>query len=197
MSRSVELLIKPTIFDKEKPLIIKPEFIEFDNKNLSKFEINELRYGVKAIQGYRFRIGRIYCIDIKNFTGTIIKIRLKSIYRINKKKLGQKYKMILDALFENFFNDISTGFMKNFKDGIEFDLSGIKFTKEGILIDKKSDIILWRDLGTKNYSTYYSLFSKSNPNRYKALNYLTDWNTSVLYSVSRTILKQKHLIQNN
>jgi hypothetical protein len=193
MSKSIELLVRPTIFDKEKTLIITPEFIEFDNTNLSKFEISELRYGVKAIKGYRFRIGRIYCIDVKNFTGTIVKIRLKSIYRINKKKLGQKYKIIVEALFENFFNDMSNSFIKNFYDGIEFDLAGIKFKKEGILIDKKSEIISWEDLGTKNYSTYYFMFSKSNPNKYKAVNYLTDWNTSVLYSVSRTILKAKEV----
>lgn len=191
MTKPVELLLKATFFDNGKTITITPEFIEFDNKNLSKFEINELRYGIKSIKGYRFRIGRIYCIDIKSFNETIIKIRLKSIYRINKKKLGKKYQIILNTLFQFFFNDISKSFIKNFNDGIEFDLAGITFKKEGILIDKKSEIIKWEDVGTKNYSTYYSLFSKLNPNKYKALNYLTDWNTSVLYSVSRTILKQK------
>jgi hypothetical protein len=190
----VRLILKPTIFDSEKNIVITPEAIEFDNTSLSKFEISELRYGVKAIRGYRFRIGRIYCVDIKSFTGVIIKIRLKSIYRIRKNQLGQKYKAILEAVFDNFINDISQSFIQKFKKGIDFNLLGVTFMQEGILLDKKYKIITWQDLGTKNYLSYYSLFSKEDSNKYKAFYYLSDWNTIVLYSVSRHILKEKKLL---
>lgn len=194
MAQSLQLTLKTTIFDKEKVLIINPDFIEFDSSSLSKFEIDELRYGVKAIKGYRFRIGRIYCIDIKSFSGNIIKIRLKSLYRIRRKKLGNKYKMILGALFENYINDISRRFIEKFNNGSDFNILGVTFTQEGLLLDKKPEIIPWSAIGTKNYRTYYSLFSNTDSKKYRIFQYLTDWNTIVLYTVSRSILKAKKLL---
>ena len=61
----------------------------------------------------------------------------------------------------------------------------------GIILDKKAQNIPWNDLRTKKNSRYYTIFSKENPDNYKAFYYLDDWNTAVLYSVSRYILKAK------
>lgn len=81
-----------------------------------------------------------------------------------------------------------------FNDITDFSILGVIFSQSGIQLDKKSDIISWIDLGTKNYNTYYSLFSKSDSKKYKLFYYLSDWNTVVLYSVSRSILKAKKLL---
>jgi hypothetical protein len=182
------------MFDNEKLLMIEPGFIEFDNNRWSKQEIAELCYGVKGIRGYSFVIGRIYCIDIKNTSGNIIKIRLKSLYRVRRKQLGEKYRLILSTLFENFINDISLSFIEKFKNKVEFTILGVTFTQEGIIFGNLSETISWFDLGTRNYRTYYSLFSNQDPRKYKTFQYLTDWNTVVLYSVSRSILKLKGLL---
>ena len=194
MIQPLKLFLKSTIFDKEKVLTIDPEFVEYDGINFSKFEIAEIRYGIKSINGYRFRIGRIYCIDIKSLNGNILKFRLKSLYRIRIKKLEEKYKLILNALFKNYLNDISLTYIKMFNDKIDFSILGVTFSQSGIQLGKKSDIISWIDLGTKNYNSYYSLFSNSDSKNYKLFYYLSDWNTVVLYSVSRSILKAKKLL---
>jgi hypothetical protein len=193
MPRSLKFHLKASIFESEKTLILEPEFMEFADVNFSKFEITELRYGIKAIKGYRFRIGRIYCIDIKSFSGEIIKIRLKSIYRVRRLHLGIKFKEIVEAVFDNYINDISKDYIQRFKNKNEFNLLGNTFKQEGIILNKTVEIIPWADLGTKNYRTYYSLFSKSNPNLNRSFTYLLDWNTIVLYSVSRSILKVKEI----
>src|SRR5258705_9452101 len=146
MMQSIDLILKTSIFHKESPLIITPEFIEYKNINLSKFEIDQLRYGIKAIRGYRFRIGRIYCIDIKSLTGSIMKIRLKSLYGIRKNRLEKKYKLILNALFQNFINDISGSLIAEFNKKIDFDILGVTFMQEGIILDKESKIISWLNL---------------------------------------------------
>ena len=90
MAQTLKLNLKTSLFHTERPLLITPELIEYNNYSFSKFEISELRYGVKAVEGYRFRIGRIYCIDIKSLRGNVIKIRLMSLYRVRKNKLGGK-----------------------------------------------------------------------------------------------------------
>jgi hypothetical protein len=194
MSESFQLMLKSSIFEQEKTLIIDPAFIQFEKKNISKFEVVELRYGVKAIKGYRFRIGRIYCIDIKSITGEVIKIRLKSLYRINRIKLGEKYKRILKALFINYINDISLSLIDKFNKGIDITILNVTFTQEGIVIDDKSGIIPWIDVSTRNYRAYYYISSNSEPDRYKLFYYLNEWNVGVLYSVSRAILKKRELL---
>lgn len=194
MAQSLTLTLKETVFSKKNTLIISPESFEYQNISLSKFEIDEIRYGVKAIRGSMFRIGRMYCIDIKSVSGNILKIRLKSLYGIRRKTLEGKYRLIVKALLENYISQVSESFINLFKNKIDFDLLGITFTQEGIIPDKKTQVITWDDLGTKNYSRYYTIFSKENPNNYKAFYYLDDWNTAVLYSVSRYILKAKKII---
>lgn len=168
MVQSLTLTLKETVFSKKNTLTISPEYFEYQNISLSKFEIDEIRYGVKAITGSMFRIGRIYCIDVKSLSGNIMKIRLKSLYGIRKKRLNEKFTSILDALWENFMQDLVEHFINLFRSKVDFYLVGISFTQEGILPDKKSQVIPWNDLGTKNYSRYCAIFSKGNPNNYKA-----------------------------
>ena len=194
MTQTLELALKTSIFSKEKKLIIEPGFKKFGNNNFPKSEITAVRYGVKAIKGYRFTIGRIYCIDIKSEKGTIIKIRLKSLYRVKRILLGKKYKQIAEALFDNYVNDISRTHIEKFNKKIDFDLLGNTFTQDGIILTGKKEIISWIDLGTKNYWSYYSLFSIADPNKNKAFYDLLDWNTIVLFSVSRHILQSKKLL---
>ncbi|MDE3184583.1 MAG: hypothetical protein KGM16_14285 [Bacteroidota bacterium] len=194
MSQPLTIPLKETVFDKENTLVITPESIEYKNASLSKFDVDEIRYGVSFIRGYSFYIGRIYCIDIKSHSGTIIKIRLKSLYGIRKKRLCKKYSIIVDALWENYMRDVAENFINFYKNKIDFDLLGIIFSQAGIQLSKQSDLVPWEDVGTKNYSRYYAIFSKENPHNYKAFYYLEDWNTSILYYVSRYILKAKKLV---
>lgn len=193
MAQSLTLTLRETIFHNGSNLIITPESLDYQQISLSKFEIDEWRYGIKAIKGFNFRIGTIYCIDVKSVSGTIMKIRLKSLYGIGKKTLAEKYRVIIKALLENYINEVAQSFINLFMSKNDFDLLGITFTQQGILLEKKTQSIPWSDLGTKNYSRYYALFSKTNTNNYKVFYYLEDWNTSVLYSVSRYILKSKKL----
>ena len=74
------------------------------------------------------------------------------------------------------------------------------FTKDYIslkvdnLFKQKEIKILWNDIRTKNYQTYFSIYSITNPKDLnKAFSYLDDWNTGIIYSVLRTILRDKNI----
>jgi hypothetical protein len=116
---------------------------------------------------------------------------LKSLYGINRKKLTEKYVSIVSALYDHILDNISRNYLNQFAGSMEFELLGVTFKSSGLLFNNKNQLIDWEDLGTKNYSTYYALFSKSDPGFHKTFEYLTDWNTGILYSVSRQILKDK------
>lgn len=90
--------------------------------------------------------------------------------------------------------EVAESFITLFKNEITFELLGILFSQRGIQLTKQSQLIPWEDVGTKDYYRYYAIFSKTNPHNYKAFYYLEDWNTGILYSVSRYILKAKKLV---
>jgi len=194
MAQLHEFIVKPSLFASPKKLSIHPAFIEFNNINFPKLEIAELRYGVKAINGYRFVIGRTYCIDIRNADGKIIKLRWSSLYSVRKKLLNQKYAAIVNALFENYFNEIITNFIQSFFDRASFILLGNTFTQEGIILSKTDEVIDWNDVGTRDFRNYFLIFSKSQSDKYSSFYYLADWNTIVLKTVTRYILESKGMV---
>src|SRR6476620_7433552 len=103
MSESHHFILKPTILNKKLELIVNPDLLSYKKYVFRNAEIVGIRYGVKAIAGYRFNIGRIYCIDVKSASGKVIKIRLKSLYGVRKKTLGEKYLQITNAIFKSYF----------------------------------------------------------------------------------------------
>jgi hypothetical protein len=197
--QTIKLTIKSSILDRYRQLVIDKNYIEFGDNELiatpptkfNKEDITGFRYGIKWINGYQFTIGRTYCIDIQNKNGKIIKLRLKSLYGVRKKQLTNKYIQIVNALHDCFFDDLSRQYLTKFNENIEFELGGLLFSQKGISFKANSDAIPWEDIGTASYRTYYTIYPKSDPNQYKAFEYLYHWNTGVVYSVSRQILKNK------
>ncbi|MBE9577009.1 hypothetical protein [Flavobacterium proteolyticum] len=191
--------IKSDIFDRKRDLTFHPNFLEFDDNdridgNSTKFEkesIAKFKFGIKWINGYAFTFGRIYCIDIENNQGKQIEIRLKSFYGINLRSLSEKYAVIVDALQDYYFDDISRKYLNDFSNNIIFKINTIEYNNQGIIFENMS--IPWEDLQTKNYRNYFSLSSKSDSNKYILIDYMNDWNGTVVYSVTRKILMDKGL----
>ena len=197
----LEYTVRSTILDQSRLLVIDPEYIEFDDQNLvsatptrfQKSEIEGLRYGVKGIHGYRFRIGRIYCIDVRDVSGRIIKIRLKSVYRVRRKLLGDKYQEITNSLLKYYFHDMIRGYLQQYQEGQSVELLGVKLNSHAVLFDEKVGWVSWGFLGTKRYWHYYTLYSEESPDNYRAFVFMEDWNAGVLRGLIEVILKEKSL----
>jgi hypothetical protein len=201
MNQSFELTVKSSILDRDRKLSLNADFIEFEDKDLigalptrlEKSELSEFRHGINWISGIHLTIGRIYSVDIRDIHGKEINIRLKSLYGVRKKQLMEKYINIVRHLYDHYFNDISSDFLNKFSNGEEFSISGVVFTAGGVITNRKAGLVRWEDLETRSYRSYYTLSSKLDSTKYKAFVYLEDWNTGVLYTVSREILKEKGL----
>jgi hypothetical protein len=195
----LELMVRPTILDRPRLVVIHPEYLEFDDQDrvsevptrILKTEIEGLRYGVKSIQGYRFRIGRTYCIDVRDTSGRIIKIRLKSVYRVRLKLLNEKYLSIVNALYRHYFHEKTLEYFEQFRDGQTVELLGVNLNSQGVLFDEKVGRVSWNFLGTKRYWHYYTLYSEESPHNYRAFVFLDDWNAGVLRGLIETILREK------
>ena len=197
---TIEVKYKTNFFSEENKIVFSDRSISLLSNNhviskIEKEEIHNVRYGTAWIKGIDFTIGRIYCIDINNNQNTFIRIRLRSIYGINKNKLWKKYQEILDLLYDYYLNEKILQHINNIEDGIDLEMSGITFKKEGVLLNSKGEsrFINWDDLNSVAYTYYYTLSSKKEPDLYKAFTYLTDWNAVILLSISRQLLINKGL----
>ena len=208
MNTDKNFLIKRSFLDGiNRELIISDTFLKFQNKDLKKNsftifekeEIAEYKYGIRWIS-FRITYGRDYQIFVRNKKGEILKINFKSYFGKNKKEYHQKYIDILNVLWNNFFDEIAQDFLKKFKNNESFKIGNVEFDEVGITIaisgiaKTKKTKISWENVRTKNYYTYFAIYSSQNPSEInRGYNYHDDWNTGVLYSVLRTILKSKNI----
>lgn len=156
--------------------------------------MTEFRHGIRWISGIHLTIGRIYCIDIRDNTGKEIRIRIRSIYGIRKKEKNDQYFQLIHYLYDHYFDDISRSYLNRFESNESFSIAGVDFSDTGLRFNSKSGWVKWEDLQTNSFQSYYALSSKQDPANYRAFVYLDDWNTGVLYSVSRSILKTRGLL---
>jgi hypothetical protein len=184
-----------------RELIINGDYITFQNKSFTKDafttffknEITDYRFGIYWLR-LDITFGRQYKIYIRNKENQILKITFKSYLKYKVNTLHQQYCDILDAIWKFHFSEITDNYLKQFENGEEFTLGSIRFSKDGLYVNKKNDLIKWEDVRTSNYYSYFAIYSEKDPSKVNSqFNYMNDWNTTVLYSTLRTILKYKKI----
>lgn len=193
----LKIEIKPNILDRKRKLVISADMITYDDSDwkdvpntiFNKDEVEGLRFGIESIKGYAFTIGRRYYIDIRGFDDKVIKIRFTSLYSIRKKELHKRYIDILNALFNTHQENIINRYIDSFNKNSFVEILGTTFKSDTVIFIKDHEIP-YSDLGFREYIGYYALFSKSNPKIYKSYNYLKDWNSSVVYTISKLLLAE-------
>lgn len=190
-----------------RKLVFNQNFLKFENNDFAenlntvfqKDEIKDFRYGIRWIK-FELTYGREYQIFIRNKEDNILKITFKSYLGRKRDILHKQYAEIVDGLWDYYFSDIINELINRYNDGKEFTIGDVHFTKENIslnisgIFNQKRVSIPWENVRTKNYYTYFSIYSVENPQDLnRGYNYHQDWNVSVLYSVVRTILKNKEI----
>lgn len=191
MLKEFEFSIQSTIFDRRRQLKINPAFISIDGRDTTDppvifpvADIEAFRYGIQWIKGTHFVIGRTYLLEIRSTGKRTIKIRLRSVYGIRSKLLGEKYIRILNALIETYFNDMAAHYTGLLDQGMSYELSGIPVSPEGILLNSKKGLVFWSRLQMNRYIFYFTLSDKNEPENYRMLYYEHDWNAAILLAVA-------------
>lgn len=203
-------LIVPSglFYSVKRKLTISNDYIRFEKQGLTpdvttfdKEEVTDYRFGINWISGYALTIGKEYMIFIRNRQNNIIKINFLSLYGFKKKEFQKLYSDILDRIWDHYFRQISDRLINKFRSGQSIDIGNVFISGEGVtiapssLFKKHQKIIPWEKVGTYDYQTYFSIYSKDDPAYInKGYSYLNDWNTGILYSVVRSILQDKHLM---
>jgi len=202
----LRFVFKNGILSKPKRLIINDKFISINSLDASAD--NQIILNKEFITGYQFGIrwykfyfvfGRNYVIRLKYSDSSIIKINFPAYFGYNKQKNLDLYYDILDGLWNFHFSNIADQYIREFQDGIIFEIDKVIFSANGITFKKrlsfKQDVFLdWQKVRTKSYYSYFAIYSVDDSRNVNfTYSYKDDWNTNVLYSVLRTILKHKNI----
>jgi hypothetical protein len=203
-----EFVIKRGITDNyPRQLILDENFLKFENKDLrnnefttfNKKDIAEYSFGIKWMR-YKFVFGREYVISIRNYENQVIKINFKTYLGRKKKEYHQLCNEIIGTLWDYYFDELTSDFIKKQEAGEEFKIGEVVFNQKGLTIisnaslRQKSVMIPWEKVATRSYVTYFAIYSMDDAiNVNRGYSYLNDWNTIVLYSAVETILKRKKL----
>lgn len=204
--KELEFIIKRGVTDNApRQLILNPEFIQFESNDLvtnlyttfQKNEIAEFRYGMKWIT-FKITFGREYFIYIRNDKNKIIKINFRTYFGRKKTEYHKLYSDIVQNLRRIYFEEKVLESIKKHENDEEFTIGKVNFNKDHIkikvsgIINETEKIITWKNIRTKDYVSYFAVYSAEDPSKInRGYSYLNDWNTSVLYSVLRTILRNK------
>ncbi|OYX82051.1 MAG: hypothetical protein B7Y83_16145 [Flavobacteriales bacterium 32-34-25] len=207
-TKELKVKIRRSFFDNyERPLHLHPEFIKFEDKDLvnnsttifKSSDIKEFRYGIHWYS-YFFVFGREYQFYIRNFNNEVLKIRFVTYFGKRKKEYNMLYEKILDSLWDLYFRKQVEKFLSDFEKGECIQVGEVNINPEGIIIiiseitKQEKKIILWDNVRTHSYMTYFSIYSFENPREInRGYLYKEDWNTYVLYSIVRTILRNKNI----
>ncbi len=203
-----EFIIRRGITDNyPRKLILNQNEIKFDSKDLKndsyitfqKNEIAEYNFGVKWMR-YKFVFGREYVITIRNHQNQILKINFKTYFGRKKNEYHKLCNEILASLWELYFGEIATQYIERHEGGEDIKIGEVTFTKDGLSIlstaslKSKNEFIPWENVRTRSYVTYFAIYSKDDAmNVNRGYSYLNDWNTNVLHSVIKTLLKRKEI----
>ncbi len=188
----------------KRELIINENFLKFEDKDtVNPFttfegsEITDYRFGIRWIR-FELTYGREYQIFVRNNQNKTIKISFKSYFGRKRNILHKLYVDIQNELWSAFFGKMVDEYLEKFEKGIEFSTGDVLINKDYIelnvsgIASQKRVRIYWENVRTRNYFTYFSIYSTENPAAInRGYNYKEDWNTSVVYSVVRTILRNK------
>jgi len=200
MSEKIVFLVRTSFFSRSRLLTISPESVsigmstEGDSQlSIPKDDVDSIRYTARRVR-YYFYLYTYFKIDIRGFSGQTIRIRLFSLFGYHKKQIANRYGDILQYLYHHFFRDLVLHYLDLFANGIDFDIAGLVFTQQGIKFSNKAEMIPWQEVDTRDYLSYFSVFSKKDNYNYRAYNYWDDWNTTILNTVIISILKRKELV---
>ena len=188
-----------------RELIINKDFLKFEDKDtvnnpfttFKSSEILDYRCGIRWIR-FELTFGREYQIFVRNNNRKTIKISFKSYLGRKIKILNRLFDNIHYELWSSFFGKIVDENLEKFQSEIEFSVGDVLFNKNYIelnvsgIASQKRVQILWANVRTTNYRTYFTVYSAETPEKInRGYSYHEDWNTNVLYSTLRTILLNK------
>lgn len=153
-------------------------------------DIAAFRFGVKELRGLKFSFGRQYFIEVKDWHNKISRIKLNSIYGINRKLYYKVWADLLQNVWDFYMENQLNYYTELYNIQQMFDLAGVTFHPDGITWNKKTDVLPWNKIAIKSYHNYFMIHHVDDLTQHKYCIFSIDWNAVVLQSLLKDIVKQ-------
>lgn len=153
-------------------------------------DIAAFRFGSHDFYGYKFRFGRQYFVETRDFQNKIFRIKLNSYYGIRRKTYYKIWAELLQRLWDSYLVTQLSYYTELYNIRQMFDLAGVTFHDDGISWDGKNKL-RWNEIAVKSYRTYFLIHHIEDPKRYKCCVFSIEWNAVVLQSLLKDIIKER------
>lgn len=128
-----------------------------------------------------------YIIQLKDYNNKVHTIKLISVYGIKRKTYNKIWVSLCEKLWEYYFNSLVHYYAELFNLRQHFELSGVKFTNEGIEWDKEK--LTFNEIAISSYRTYFMIYKAENYKLNKSISFSSDWNAHILLAILKGIVQ--------
>ncbi len=181
-----------------RKLILTPDFLEFENKDLkgneftrlNKSDIIDFKHGIESIVWYRFIVGQKFVITFKDKKNKELKISFKNYFGL-RSNYEQIYSDIVDDIWKFYQEDIVDHHLDKFNRNEELQLKGVIINKKGVGFANGGETIKWAELSVKDYYEYFAIYNTHNPDVHLRISF-NEYESEILWSIIRTIPNEMH-----
>lgn len=157
---------------------------------LAADDIAAFRFETRWLKRYKVTIGRQYSVDIQRFCGSVISLKIKSIYGIKKDQYERIWNDILQLLWHHYFINLLNYYRELKNMGQYFELAGVQFHSYGIAWENQVSMF-WHEIAMASYNTYFMIYRTGYNKHRKSCAYATDWNAVVLQTLLQEIIEEE------
>jgi hypothetical protein len=183
------------LLDRKRRLILTPDFVEFENRDLNgseftrldKSDIVDFRHSVEAIVWYKFVVGRHFSFNIKDRANRELRFSFDSYFGFRKES-ARHYASIVGDIWEYYQTDILNTYLKRYYEQEELKLCGIGISLMGIELVDRNAFLVWDQVRIKKYYQYFAIYDKNMPESHARISY-NQYGARTLSAMLRTILR--------
>ncbi|WP_333821039.1 hypothetical protein [Ohtaekwangia sp.] len=191
--------IQSGLLDRQRTFIISPDYIAFDNNDLksagltriNKPNIKDIKLLIEPIQWDLFYVGRKYTISVKDNDNKVLTICMKNFFGL-RKHYHQIFQEAVELIWKYYLTDIVDQYLARFYENLEtLHVGKFILDQQGIRIAGGTLQLNWLETELKIYTRFFVLSNINKPEDHVYVDY-NDWHTEILYSLTKTILKERH-----
>jgi hypothetical protein len=187
-----EFILKTRLLDRSRKLILAPDYVAFENKDLKdkeftrieKADIIDFRRYVERIVWYEISVGVRYVIAFKTQNNTELKVILRSYFGASQRDV---FDDILNTCWENYCVPLMDNLYSAFYDNEDIILYNHTLNQQGITFPNGSPLD-WNDVSLKDYHSYFTIYKTDTPTIHTRIS-SKDYETIKLWSLTKSILR--------
>jgi hypothetical protein len=181
-------------------LLVDESVISFRDQKLSLQDVTHFKFGLRAIQVYRFTLGWQYQLSIVT-PSDYLEIKLTVLFKIQNQYFTALSHQIVDAIWPPIGERLFKRTVALLKAGGKWDVGNCQFSKAGIIItqstgfSRKQYQLPWTEVSYEKKYDRLVINSKYTPGIWTNLYFLEHWNVDIAMNILDWLLEEDGINQ--